>query len=97
MYTCNRMYTLYKRPIQLETLHIVQYLHACCIPLLPDTIFERGHPLCITELPAIYCENQWYMGLNQVLFFYETKSGIKNLLEKAEEWKKKNPRYTIKK
>lgn len=91
------MYTLYKRPIQLETLHIVQYLHAYGITLLPDTIVERSFPSCITELPAIYCENQWYMGLSQVLVFYETKSGIQKLSEKAEEWKKENPRYTIKK
>ena len=36
------MYTLYKNPIQLETLYIVQYLHSKNMVFLPSYIIERN-------------------------------------------------------
>ena len=91
------MYTLYKNPIQLETLYIVQYLHSKNISFLPSMIIERNYPEFVTELPTIYYKNKMYKGLEEVISLYENISGIENILEKAMEFKKQNPKYTIKK
>lgn len=100
------MYILYKNPIQLETLQIVQYLHSQNItllktqqgniPLLPTAIVERSYPSFISHLPTIVCQGIKYEGLEGVVLFYETGSGINGLLEKSAEFKKQNPKYTIK-
>ena len=36
-----------------------------------------------------------YSGLTEVISLYEKISGIENILEKAIEWKKQNPKYAI--
>lgn len=90
------MYTLYKNPVQLDTLYIVQYLHYNKINFQPSIIIERNHPQFITELPSIEYNNRIYTGLIEVISLYETISGINNILEKALEFKKQNPKYTIK-
>ena len=38
-------YVLYKKPIQLETLNIVQYLHYKNISFLPNVIIEKNYPI----------------------------------------------------
>lgn len=91
------MYTLYKNPIQLETLYIVQYLHSRNITFLPSIIIERNHPSFVTELPTIQYNHTVYKGLEEVISLYEHISGIDNVLEKAIEFKKQHPKYTIKK
>ena len=88
------MYVLYKNPIQLETLYIVQYLYHEHIPFLRNTIIEINYPSFVTYLPTIFYNNMLYIGLNECIKLFETYSGI---LEKANEFKKQNPRYTIKK
>ena len=90
------MYTLYKNPIQLDTLYIVQYLYSIGIILLPSLVIERNYPQFVTDLPSIVYNNNIYNGIEKVIAFYEEKSGIDNLLEKAKEFKMKNPKYTIK-
>lgn len=89
------MYILYKHPIQLETLFMVQYLHSRGIRFLPSMIIERNYPANITELPTIVYEQVQYSGLEKVVSLYETISGIDNLLEKSKEFKKQHPTYTI--
>jgi hypothetical protein len=91
------MYILYKNPIQLDTLYIVQYLWSINIHFLPESIIERNHPPFVTNLPTIVYNNHIYSGLPEVISFYEKISGIENLLEKATEFKNQNPKYTIKK
>lgn len=90
-------YIIYKNPVQLETLNIVQYLHSQGMSLLPKAIFERGFPIQITKLPSIYDmnENKLYHGLDETIKFFEKKSKIKKLLNKSKEFKEKNPDYTI--
>ena len=90
------MYILYKNPIQLDTLYIVQYLHYNNINILPSYIIEKNYPNYITNLPTIIYNNNIYSGLSEVISFYEQISGIDNILEKAIEFKKQNPKYTIK-
>jgi hypothetical protein len=90
------MYTLYKNPIQLDTLYIVQYLHYNKINLLPSSIIERNYPQFVTSLPTIVYNNYCYNGLDEVILLYEKLSGIDNILEKAREFKKQNPKYTVK-
>ena len=91
------MYTLYKNPIQLDTLYIVQYLHYKNIMFLPSIIIERNYPNFVTELPTINYKNKIYNGLEEVISLYETISGIDKILEKAIEFKNQNPKYTINK
>jgi hypothetical protein len=90
------MYILYKNPVQIETLNIVQYLHYNKISFLPNTIIERNHPQFVSDLPTIVYNNKQYNGLEAVVSLYEECSGINNLLEKSYEFKKQNPKYTIK-
>ncbi len=89
------MYILYKNPIQLDTLYIVQYLHYNKINFLPSYIIERSYPDFVTTLPTIFYEGKYYIGLNEVVKLYENISGINNILEKANEFKKSNPGYSI--
>ncbi len=89
----NKSYILYKQPIQLETLHIVQFLHVNGIILLPKYIIERN--LGVAVLPTIIYDNNTYSGLLEVVKFYENTSGISDLLAKARDWKDKNPNYRI--
>jgi hypothetical protein len=90
-------YILYKKPIQLETLYIVQYLHSLGIIFVPNAIFERGIPLEIYKLPSIYDlnENKLYHGLDETIDFYEKKTQINNLLIKSIDFHDKNPNYKI--
>lgn len=90
------MYTLYKNPIQLDTLYIVQYLHYNKIVFLPNKIIERNFPQFVTNLPTVVYDNCIYDGLSNVISLYEKMSGIDHILEKAMEFKKQNPTYTIK-
>lgn len=89
------MYTLYKNPVQPETLAIVQYLHSRGISLQPNLIVERNYPSFVTQLPSIYYMNNLYSGLWQVIQFYESMTGISNLLTKANNFKANCPSYRI--
>lgn len=100
-------YILYKHPFQLDTLALVRYCYSLEFDVAPHMCVERNHQ--ITALPSIYDLDQqkWYYGLSQVvekipLFeYFETLTGITNLLEKAMEFKqwnffkKHNPTYRI--
>lgn len=77
-------YILYKNPIQLDTLAIVQYLHSCGCHAQPKYCIERGHPAWVTELPSIETDGgQRYVGLDQCIQFYEHVSGRSDLLKDA--------------
>jgi hypothetical protein len=90
-------YVLYKKPIQLETLEIVQYLHSlghrnvtplCCI--------ERNYPFWVTELPAIETENgDRYIGLDECVKYYEKSNGETELVSKSHKFKMLYPDYRI--
>ena len=86
-------YILYKNPIQLETLAIVQYLHSIGCDVRPFTCIERNHPDWVTELPSIETNSKKYIGLNQCISFYEEISNFKNLLSIALQFKNNNPDY----
>lgn len=93
------MYILYKNPIQLDTLFIVQYLDSLNITLTPEYCIERNHPQQVSVLPSIYdsTNDKWYIGFQQCIVFYEKESKIDNILFKSVQFKEKNPDYRIKK
>ncbi len=93
--TIKKMYVLYKNPIQYNTLYSVQYLHSIGITFLPNMVIERNYPDNVVDLPSIYYNDKLYTGLDECISLYEEYSGIDNLLEKANEFKKNNPNYTI--
>jgi hypothetical protein len=90
-------YVLYKNPVQLETLEIVQYLHSqryvkaeplCCI--------ERNHPAWATKLPSIETVyGDRYVGLNECIAYYEKTYKEPDLKNKAHKFKLTNPDYRI--
>ncbi len=90
-------YILYKHPEQYDTLAIVQYLHYIGKSNEPDTCIERLPPSLNIPLPSIYDmrNHKWWYGIENVIKFYENYSNIDNILEKAQEFKKNNPNYTI--
>lgn len=93
-------YILYKNPIQYDTLYIVQYLHYLGINIIPTCCIERNHPSWVNELPSIETiskekEKERYVGLNECISFFEKITGIENLYEKSQIFKKLNPEYRI--
>jgi hypothetical protein len=79
----NNNYILYKNPIQLDTLYIVQYLYYLGYIFIPKFCIEENFPQWVTELPSIEYKNRKYIGYNRVMQFYEEQSRVKNLLYKA--------------
>jgi hypothetical protein len=93
----NVAYVLYKRPVQLDTLHVVQYLHHAGISVEPQACIERNHPPWVASLPTIHdlTNQQVYVGLDACITFYERLSGIPDLLQKSRRFKERNPEYRI--
>lgn len=89
-------YTLYKNPIQTDTLAIVQYLYHNDIFMLPTVIIEKNHPHGI-ELPAIYDHlcNELYEGIDECVRFYETYTGMTGTLDAALAFKAAHPDFHI--
>lgn len=75
-------YVLYKSPISPETLKIVRYLHSLGKDARPASIVERNHPPQAQELPSIHDKNtgEWYVGLQRCCEYYETVTGLSNVL-----------------
>ena len=89
-------YILYKAPIHLETIHIVQYLHSLGINIWPQYCIERNHPAWVSSLPTIEtADGTRYIGLDACIQFFESETGIHDLLQKATEFKRINPEYRI--
>jgi hypothetical protein len=45
-------YVLFKRPVSLDTLAMVQYLHWCGVDARPRAVYERNYPAGV-DAPAI--------------------------------------------
>lgn len=91
------IYHLHKAPIQLETLHIVQYLYSRGINLRPTVVYECNHDVRTTLLPSIHDidKNEWHIGLDACILFYEQQSGIKDIVKLANEFKKNHDDFRI--
>lgn len=89
-------YILYKKPIEIDTLYIVQYAYNLGKDIQPECCIEREW--VVEELPSIYDKdtNSWYIGKDKVIEYYEEITGIKDITKLAYEFKKKNPNYRIK-
>ena len=92
------MYTLYKNPIQPDTLDIVHFLKSEGIALQPDVIVEREHPPEVLPLPSIVDTDKklLYRGLEGCVQFYEERSGIQGILQRARQWRTHNPDHHTK-
>jgi hypothetical protein len=89
-------YILYKNALQLDTLKIVRYLHFNGKSNLPKYVIERSHPEWVTELPSlIEYDGTKHIGKSEVIKYYENKSGIDDILNKANLFSVSNPNYTI--
>jgi hypothetical protein len=86
-------YVLYKRPVQLETLSIVQFLNSVGVDMRPSSVVERNH--AVGALPSIWHAGTLHEGLDACVAFYETRSGQVDLLRRARAFKEANPAYRI--
>lgn len=89
---------LFKNPIQYDTLYIVRYLHSLGFhDSVPNHIIERNHPTYIKELPTLSVEHRYYIGIENIIKYYENKYKINNLLDKSIKFNEENPDYKIRK
>lgn len=91
-------YILYKHPVQLDTLAVVQYLHHNGhTNAAPIACIERNHPTWAAQLPSILCTktSQMYIGKHEVVRFYESTFGVDRLIDKARAFKDICPNYKI--
>ena len=91
-------YTLFKNPVQLDTLAIVQYLHSCGVKAEPSRCIERCHPAWVTQLPSIEDDTtgERFVGLLECVHFYERLSDRSpNLLTHALAFRAEHPEYRI--
>jgi hypothetical protein len=89
-------YTLCKNPIQLDTLHTVQYLHSQGIDARPAEIYEINHPGWAKHLPAVmvHSTKEIFEGIQSVIEFLERSTGIADLERKSAHFKTHvNPTY----
>jgi len=49
----------------------------------------------LCDFTDYFYESKYYIGLQEVIKLYETISGINDILEKANEFKRANPGYSI--
>ena len=90
-------YTLFKKPVQLDTLAVIQYLHHLGKDFRPSKIIERNHADWVTQLPSIRDEQTGlkYIGLENCVNFWERSSQQKGLLQRSLSWKASNPQYRV--
>ena len=74
-------YTLYKAPVQLDTLAMGRYLHSVGVDARPARIVELGHPAWAAPLPAVEL----------------AASGEACVLEAAAAFARERPGYAIRK
>jgi len=90
---------LYKRPIEFDTLYIVGYIHSLGHQDVVDNmiIVERNHIEDINGiLPSIFVDGIYYLGLENIVKYYEHKYKITDLLKKSKLFNEKFPNYKIK-
>ena len=96
-----RRYTLYKNPVEIDTLAVVQYLASCGVLLCPTCCIERNHPKWAHRLPSIKCDDdgKQYVGLDECLEFFALYGTNDEspwvLLQKARKFKEDNPKFRI--
>ena len=90
-------YDLYKHPLPVETLGIVQYLSSVGVDARPTTTVERNHAPEATTLPTIRdrTDGTWYVGLAECVRFYELRSGIVDVVARAKAFKIRSPSFRI--
>lgn len=90
-------YVLYKKDYQNEVNEIILFLDSKKKDFIPKAVFERSFPPQIIKLPAIHDldNNVCYVGLDKCIEFFEEKSKIKDIVQKVEIFKKKNPGYQM--
>jgi hypothetical protein len=92
-------YILYKHPVELTTLHIVQYLHFIGFhDIAPVHCVECNHPSQVTELPTIFDHDtqEWFVGLNRCIDYYKEATGNGDVLSsQVDKFKQEHPEYRI--
>lgn len=91
-------YVLYMTDQQsVDINNIILYLDSRKKNLKPAAVFQRSIPPQIVRLPALHDmdSNTLYVGFDKCLEFYELKSKIKDIHNKAILFIRKNPNYSF--
>ena len=90
-------YVLYMTDQHYEINNIILYLDSRKKNLKPAAVFQRSIPAQIIRLPALHDmdSNTLYVGFDKCLEFYEKKSRIKDINNKATLFVRKNPSYSF--
>jgi hypothetical protein len=91
-------FVLYKNAVQLDTLEIVRFLHAARVPgASPASCVERAWPQWVTELPAIkdLDDGTLYVGMQRCVSFWEARSGVSNLRDRARAFSEQHPAFRV--
>lgn len=90
-------YVLYLGAAQQEINDIILYLDSRKKNFKPAAVFERSFPPQIVRLPALHDmdSNTLYVGFDKCIEFYEGKSKIKDIHNKAILFLRKNPNYVL--
>jgi hypothetical protein len=90
-------YVLYMTDQHIEINDIILYLDSRKKNFKPAAVFQRSFPAQIVRLPALHDmdSNTLYVGFDKCLEFYEAKSKIKDINNKAILFLRKNPNYSL--
>ena len=81
----------------MDTLRIVQYLYSLGVDVRPTSVVERNHGDRATTLPAIHevLTDEWHVGMDACVRFYEAWSGYDDVVSKAAKFKDDHPEFRI--
>jgi hypothetical protein len=90
-------YTLFKAPVQSDTLAIVHYLHSLGkAGVLPRACVERNWPAWVLQLPSIEtCDGRRFVGLHACTAFFESAHDVPHVLASALAFKAQHPGYRV--
>lgn len=93
-----RPHKLYRRPDEeanASLLWITHYLYSIGVNVRPRNTQERLFPAKVVETPAIELTvgGPTICGLEDIIDYYSRELQIKDLISKAEEFKKNNPQF----
>lgn len=94
-----KQHVLFKRPVELDTLHVVQYLYSLGHDVRAEACIERNHPeWAVESLPCIEtAAGERHVGLDACVRFYAACASVpaSSLVAEAVAFKQAHPEYRI--
>lgn len=87
------LYKQHENPDCDQLLKVVRYLYSIGYDTMPSLIIERNFPSHITVLPTIIIGQNYYVGIDNIVKYYEQTLKIDDLVNKANIFAQNNPNY----